>query len=133
MKISVRSSAEAWKSPDGKITIWDVIDGEGATWQTMSGKIANAIGQTIDVTTRTNTKGKTYLITPPQDGVTPLVSSQSSPMSEQTLARFESAVAAFSDAVDRLTGKASGPHEKPGVAFDAAMEIFGNDIVDDLR
>lgn len=145
MKIAVQKSKEVWKTDDGKITIWDVTLTDGSIMQTMSGKIASSIGQTIDVTTRTNDKGKTYLITPPQDGNFPLAPSSqpTSGLSEQTIARFESAVAAFSDAVDRLSGSKIAPSgdtivadlpDDPGAEFDRALEALGGgEIVDDLR
>lgn len=69
MQITIQSSEESWKSPDGQRTIWEITDGEGNKWQTMSQQIAQAIGQTMDLTTRVSDKGKTYLIKPPVDGV----------------------------------------------------------------
>jgi hypothetical protein len=156
VQISVRSSKESWKSPDGKITIWEVTDGDGQTWNTMSGKIANALGQTIEVTTRVNNKGKTYLITPPAEGAYPLpaapVTGAEGILSriEQILARYEASVAAFSDSVDKLVGQTPvqdgpKPPEKDvvlteipdnpmGAEFDEAMRVFGGgEIVDDLK
>lgn len=144
MKISVASSNQAWQSPDQKITIWDVIDSDNNKWSTMSGKIANAIGQTIEVTTRTNNKGKTYLVTPQPGGYQPpLAQSPGGNMNDATLARFEAAVAAFGDYVDRLIGSKAAPPsdvvpteipDKPmGYDFDRAIEALGGgEIVDDI-
>jgi hypothetical protein len=159
VQISVRSSKESWKSPDGKITIWEVTDGDGQTWDTMSGKIANALGQTIEVTTRVSNKGKTYLITPPAGGAYPLPAAPVVGAEgilariEQILARYEASVAAFSESVDKLVGqtpvqdgpKPPQPPEKDvvlteipddpmGAEFDEAMRVFGGgEIVDDLK
>lgn len=147
MQIHVKSSNQAWQSPDKSITIWDVFDAEGNKWATMSGKIANALGQTIDVTTRTNTKGKTYLVSPPQEGYQPPLASvapttpSGGGMNEATLARFESAVAAFGDYVDRLTASKTAPSgdvvstdiHDPGADFDRAIDALGGgSVVDDF-
>jgi hypothetical protein len=71
MNITVKSSKEVWASPDGQRNIWEIQTPEGTTWQTMSRQIAQAIGQTLDLTTRVSAAGKTYLVKPPQEQQVP--------------------------------------------------------------
>lgn len=153
MLLNVKSASEAWKSPDGKVTIWDITAADNTVWQTMSGKIAGSIGQAIEVTTRVNQKGKTFLILPPTEAY-PSASSAVAyapnlapvpGISPDLVARFEAAVAAFSDAVESFKGRSKTnepaddqpplvePEGLAGDDFDRAIAALGGEVVDDLR
>lgn len=69
MLLTIKTSEEAWTSPDGQRKIWEIVDSEGNKWQTMSRQIAQSINQTMELTTRVSDKGKTYLVKPSIDGV----------------------------------------------------------------
>lgn len=117
MLLTIKESKEAWKSPDGQRTIWEVKDSEGNNWQTMSGQIAKAVGQTLELTTRVSDKGKTYLITPPQDGPQnaqgiPILNVDDIPTD-----RFEKAVDKFSEAVERLLASQTGTYPSAEVVL----------------
>lgn len=148
MLLTIKESKEAWKSPDGQRTIWEVKDGDGNVWQTMSGQIAKAIGQTLDLTTRVSDKGKTYLITPPQDesgasrGSTD-ITNPSLNIDLSSTERFEKAVDKFSESVERLIASQTGtwpsaealltePEDDlpPASLYDKQMDV--TEIVDDL-
>lgn len=123
MLITVKSSTVAWKSPDGKITIYDIIDQDGNQWQTRSRKIGEGIDQSFDCTTTVSKSNKTYLIQVP-DPNSPYFSEQQArvggqpqpalpiPLAPQqpaaaglptaTTAQFTNAVDKFVDAVNKL-------------------------------
>ena len=68
MLITISQVKEEWKSPDGQLSIWGLVNQmDGTPWKTMSKKIADSEGQTMELTTRVSKNGKTYLIQPPRE------------------------------------------------------------------
>lgn len=61
---------DKWQSPDGKITIYTVINDEAKTMKTMSSKIAT-VGFKGTVEQYTNQKGNTYIRQPAREGFIP--------------------------------------------------------------
>lgn len=116
MLTTIRSSNQVWQSPDGKIKIYDftgeLTSGEQVAGQTRSDRIAQSINQVLDLTTTVSKSGKTYFVQVPKEGFEHAGQSYTPPAQpalpnvgitdEAATARFEMAVQAFSDAVDKL-------------------------------
>lgn len=143
MLITPKNVTKKWVSPDNRVTIWELQDQNGTTWATRSQSIADSEGQTLELTTTVSNTGKTYLVRPPKDAM-PQAQTQIPSVGilpEQGIARFEEAVQAFSDAVDKLTDHTRPepdyvPTEIPPYVEDAlskAIDAFGGgEIVDDV-
>lgn len=143
MVITVReaSGEPVWKSPDGNVSIYEIVDSDGNKWSTMSHKIGKGAGQSFDV--EVNTKnGKTYLRLPPdanspfpqrKDTAQPAVSTPNA----NDIGRFAEAVDKFSAAVDRLVKAQTFRVSDTGDVVptqldnDAAAAFLGGEIVDD--
>ena len=138
MLITVKESNEVWKSPDGQRSIYEIKDQDGNTWQTMSRQIAQAINQSMELTTRVSNKGKTYLIKPQdrQENAQQTLDGVSSPsIRSEDLQRFQEAVNKFDEAVNKLL-LSKGLEE---IAQDTDMppaelyeNLAGKEITDDL-
>lgn len=71
---------DAWESPDGKVTIWQIkleVDGERDTHNTMSKALAT-VGFEGDVEVYTNAKGKDYVRQAPKEDGQPHSSGETS-------------------------------------------------------
>lgn len=154
MRVTVKEAKEAWKSPDGKVVIYDCISAEpipefggATTFKTRSHKLAQAIGQSVEVVITTSSTGKTYLkpYSPEHDGPQAQASfaPQPSAAAPQGMAEFAVAVAQFSAAVDKLvkalpnwdeTDKIaeSGDVVPTQLSDETVAELMGGTIVDDL-
>lgn len=106
MIVTVKTSKEVWKSPDGQRSIWEIETPTGEVWQTMSRQIATALGQSLDVTTRVSGTGKTYIVKTPQESPDGLSNANLLPTqplrggpSAEDVQRFSAAVDRFQDAV----------------------------------
>ena len=150
MQITIKNVQKDWMSPDGKITIHSLEDQDGNKWKTMSGTIAAAEGQTMELTTRVSAKGQTYLIQPPRDGsgfeqkavptYTP-PAQMGIPLTELMVERLEAAVEALEATADRLAGSTIDKHSGDVVpttipkdvdaAMTKAMSIFQEEKVTD--
>ncbi len=53
-----------WNSPDGRVSIYEIVDENGTKWSTKSHKIGKGIGQSFEVDIEQK-NGKTYLRLPP--------------------------------------------------------------------
>jgi hypothetical protein len=139
--LTIKSSEEVWKSPDGQRSIWEVKDSEGNTWQTMSRQIAMAINQSMELTTRVSDKGKTYLIKPPQDDIQ---APQGSQLRQGTPVGIVSPqlIERLTSVLERLERLLSADVNEPGIAeitdtddlppvslYDRDM---GEEIIDDI-
>ncbi len=146
MLITIREPKEVWKSPDGQRIIWELKDQDNNTWSTMSRKIATSEGQTMELTTRVAKSGKTFLITPPQEGyaapgapgapaapVAAPVSNDTLLRVEGVMTRLENAVERFEVAVSALWDTAAPPQlpeeDRPPVGlYDSGYETLQDDL-----
>ncbi len=144
MLVTIKSSNHVWTAPDGQMKIWDFTGvypdtGEQLQGSTRSNRIANAIDQTLDLTTTVSKSGKTYYIQVPRDGSQGFTQAAQalptpSPVSNTNNAteRFTQAVDKFERAVDRLVGTPDVPTtENNSVPPQYQPEYFG-EVENDL-
>lgn len=79
MQITVKGGTgnPVWQSPDGRVSIYDIVDQDGNKWSTKSHKIGKGIGQSFDVEVEQK-NGKTYLRLP-VDPNSPYANNQPAP------------------------------------------------------
>lgn len=143
MQITVKEAngIPVWNSPDGKVSIYEIVDQDGNKWSTKSHKIGKGEGQTFEVEVE-NKNGKTYLRIPYDPNSSrypaPAPAQQALPVQQSTTPSlavdgFEAAVDKFSVTVDRLETilrNYYGGKDNPPDSVPTAEEIF--DIKDDL-
>jgi len=145
MLVTIKRSTLEWTAPDGQVKIWgfegslpdthEVIQGK-----TRSGKIADALDQTLDLTTTVSKAGKTYYIQVPKEDAgsygnhpVQLNSPSATGVTDAQLDRLEKIIASLEAVAGRLTNptQLNLPPVNDDDFFKAA-ELLGGEVIDDL-
>jgi hypothetical protein len=141
MLITVKegTGVPVWTSPDQRVSIYDIVDGDGNKWSTKSHKIGKGQGQSFEVEIEQK-NGKTYLRLPydpnasyPPRSQQPAAATanaeqfQQAAVSGQTIARFELLVNRLSTLVERLEKYDGAVTDPEPLSPEAVADFFNSD------